>query len=256
MEFRLLPDALEVQESERWVKIGGHIKVLARTRSSDQKRSYGVLLEWKNLDGVHLQDIVLIRHLQGDNSRLVREILIDSGYQLEPSPQAWQRLQRYLLNELQRAEPATCVERTGWHAEGFVSPGWIAPRGNAKVHLLRKGLDVELRSSGTLEQWQEEIGKVCIGNPLLIFCCGVALSAPLLSSSGVENVIFHLYGDSGSGKSTAMKVATSVLGDESLMRTWLSTANGLAAAAALHHDVPPFLDELSQAKPEDADVAG
>ena len=31
MEFRLLPDALEVQESERWVKIGGHIKVLART---------------------------------------------------------------------------------------------------------------------------------------------------------------------------------------------------------------------------------
>lgn len=255
MEFRLLPDALEVQVSERWVKIGGHIKVLARTRSSDQKRSYGVLLEWKNLDGVHLQDIVLIRHLQGDNSRLVREMLIDSGYQLEPSPQAWQRLQRYLLNELQRAEPATCVERTGWHAEGFVSPGWIAPRGNAKVHLLRKGPDVELRSSGTLEQWQEEIGKVCIGNPLLIFCCGVALSAPLLSSSGVENVIFHLYGDSGSGKSTAMKVATSVLGDESLMRTWLSTANGLAAAAALHHDVPLFLDELSQAKPEDADVA-
>jgi len=34
MEFRLLPDALEVQESERWVKIGGHIKVLARTRSN------------------------------------------------------------------------------------------------------------------------------------------------------------------------------------------------------------------------------
>ncbi len=39
------------------------------------------------------------------------------------------------------------------------------------------------------------------------------------------------------------------------MRTWLSTANGLAAAAALHHDVPLFLDELSQAKAEDADVA-
>lgn len=255
MEFRLLPDALECRESERWVKIGGHIKVLARTRSSDQKRSYGVLLEWKNLDGIQLQDIVLIRHLQGDNSRLVREMLIDSGYQLESSPQAWQRLQRYLLNELQRAEPATCVERTGWYAEGFVSPSWIAPRGGAKVHLLRKGPDVELRSSGSLEQWQEEIGKICIGNPLLIFCCGVALSTPLLNSSGVENVIFHLFGDSGSGKSTALKVATSVLGDESLMRTWLSTANGLAAAAALHHDIPLLLDELSQARAEDVDTA-
>lgn len=169
MEFRLLPDALECRESERWVKIGGHIKVLARTRSSDQKRSYGVLLEWKNLDGVHLQDIVLIKHLQGDNSRLVREMLIDSGYQLEPSSQAWQRLQRYLLNELQRAEPAICVERTGWHSEGFVSLGWSAPRNNAKLYLLRKSQNLELSSSGTLEQWQEEIGKLCIANPMLIF---------------------------------------------------------------------------------------
>ena len=48
MEFRLLPDALEYRESERWVKLGGYINVLARTRSSDQRRSYGILLEWKN----------------------------------------------------------------------------------------------------------------------------------------------------------------------------------------------------------------
>ena len=54
MEFRLLPDALECRESERWVKIGGHIKVLARTRAADQKHSYGVLLEWKNLGKVRI----------------------------------------------------------------------------------------------------------------------------------------------------------------------------------------------------------
>lgn len=255
MEFRLLPDALECRESERWVKLGGYINVLARTRSSDQRRSYGILLEWKNLDGVQLQDIVLIRHLQGDNSRQVREMLLDSGYPLELNPHAWPRIQRYLLDEIQRAEPAICVERTGWHQEGFVTPGWSALRDRTKLYLLRKGMDMELRSSGSLEQWQEEIGEVCIGNPLLIFCCGAALSAPLLSSSGVENTIFHIYGDSGSGKSTALKVATSVLGDESIMRTWLSTANGLAAAAALHHDVPLFLDELSQARAEDVDTA-
>ena len=60
MEFRLLPDALECRESERWVKIGGHIKVLARTRSSDQKRSYGVLLEWKNLGKVRISGEILL----------------------------------------------------------------------------------------------------------------------------------------------------------------------------------------------------
>ena len=102
-------------------------------RSADQKRSYGVLIEWKNLDGIYLQDIVLIKHLQGDNSRQVREMLIDSGYQLEQSAQAWQRLQRYLLNELQNAEPADCVERTGWHHQGFVSHVWSAARTTTKL---------------------------------------------------------------------------------------------------------------------------
>ncbi|MGY3862756.1 DUF927 domain-containing protein [Aeromonas lacus] len=255
MEFRLLPDGLEFKESERWVKLGGYINVLARTSSSDHRHSYGILLEWKNRDDVQLQDIALIRDLQGDKSSQVLEMLLDSGYQLEQSPLAWPRIRRYLFNETQRAEPATCAERTGWYAEAFVTPGWSTPRSNAKLYFACRGLNMGLRQSGTHEQWKEEIGKLCIGNPMLIFCCGVALSAPLLNSSGVENLIFHLYNHSESGKPIALNVAASLLGDESLIRTWQRAAHSLSAAAVMHHDIPLLLNELSQAKAEDVGTA-
>ncbi|MFM5592509.1 DUF927 domain-containing protein [Aeromonas veronii] len=255
MEFRLLPDGLEFKESERWVKLGGYINVLARTRTSDQRRRHGILLEWKNLDGVKLQEIVLMRHLLGDNSRHIQEMLLDSGYQLEQSPLAWLRIRRYLFNKLQHAEPATCAERTGWHSEAFVTPGWSVPRSNTKLYFVRSGLNMGLRQSGTHEQWKEEIGKLCIGNPMLIFCCGVALSAPLLSSSGVENLIFHLYNHSESGQPIALNVASSLLGDESLIRTWQSTSHSLSTTTVMHNDIPLLLNELSQAKAEDVDTA-
>ena len=47
MEFRLQADALELKEAERWLKVGGPIKVIARTRSADQKRSYGVSVHFR-----------------------------------------------------------------------------------------------------------------------------------------------------------------------------------------------------------------
>lgn len=252
MVYRLLADALEYRESERWVKIGGYINVLARTHAADQKRCYGALLEWRNLDGVLFQEIILIKVLQGGDAEGVRDMLIDSGYQLEPGPQAWQQLLGYLLSEVQRAESAISVEQTGWHARTFVGPDWAASRGNVKAPLLSKGQNTG--AAGTVEQWQEEVGKFCCGNPFLIFCCGVALSAPLLSCVGAENVIFHLYGAPDAGKSIARRVAISLLGNESLVQTWMSAADDLAATAALHHDIPLLLGKLSQARAEDVDT--
>ena len=107
MEFRLTDANLECLEKGEWQIVGGWIRVVARTRRNTRKQGFGALIQWRNMDSVLLQDIVFNRVLHGDQSRQVRDALIDSGYWLEPYPQSWPRLQRYLLQEIVKAPVAT-----------------------------------------------------------------------------------------------------------------------------------------------------
>src|SRR5690606_35240700 len=55
--------------------------------------------------------------------------------------------------------------------------------------------------------------------------------------------------------STLLQVATSVYGDKTFSRSWVSTSNGLAAVSAEHHDMLLPLDEIGAARPEDVSAA-
>ncbi len=88
MGFHLTETHLECLEKEERQVVGGWIKVIARTRKQSKKHGFGALIQWRNMDGVLLQDIVFNRVLHGDQSRLIRNALIDSGYWLEPYPQS------------------------------------------------------------------------------------------------------------------------------------------------------------------------
>jgi putative DNA primase/helicase len=78
----------------------------------------------------------------------------------------------------------------------------------------------------------------------------------LASLVGEDSGGFHFRGASSSGKTTALKVASSVWGDpDRYIRLWRSTANGLERLAALHNDGLLVLDELSQIDPKEAGEA-
>ena len=89
MKFQLRDSGLYCYSSEEWQRVGGWIEVIARTRLVDKRRGHGALLQWKNMDGVMLQEVVYARILNGENSRQVRELLVDTGYPLEPTNTSW-----------------------------------------------------------------------------------------------------------------------------------------------------------------------
>ena len=82
MKFQLRDSGLYCYSSEEWQRVGGWIEVIARTRLVDKRRGHGALLQWKNMDGVMLQEVVYARILNGENSRQVRELLVEQVKQL------------------------------------------------------------------------------------------------------------------------------------------------------------------------------
>lgn len=96
MQYKLQKDGLYYLNSDKWQKVGGWIQVVARTRLSDKRGGYGVLLEWKNYDGIKLREVIYARDLNGDHARHIRDMLIDTGYPLIPAQPSWSRLLQYL----------------------------------------------------------------------------------------------------------------------------------------------------------------
>ncbi len=110
-------------------------------------------------------------------------------------------------------------------------------------------VDHALREAGTLEGWQENIGRYAVGNSRLALALSTAFAAPLLYPAGAESGGFHFRGASSTGKSTALVVAGSAWGGGGIrgyVRTWRATSNGLEGVAAMHCDCLLCLDEMGQ----------
>lgn len=116
-------------------------------------------------------------------------------------------------------------------------------------------VDHALRESGTLEEWQANVGRYAAGNSRLVLALSTAFAAPLLYPTGAESGGFHFRGASSTGKSTALVVAGSAWGGGGIrgyVRTWRATSNGLEGVAAMHCDCLLCLDEMGQVDGRDA----
>ena len=59
---------------------------------------------------------------------------------------------------------------------------------------------------GTLDQWRERIGRLCVGNSRLTFAASCAFAGPLLAwAGGTDGGGVHFMGDSSCGKTTALQ---------------------------------------------------
>jgi len=135
----------------------------------------------------------------------------------------------------------------------FVLPGeTIGSIGKESVILPDPGDGApDYSRSGTLQDWQKQIGHYSIGNSRLIFAVSLPLAAALLPLTGAEGGGFNIVGRSGDGKTTALHVAASVAGPPAgQIKTCDNTANAFESTAAQHNDACLLMDELGQAHPE------
>jgi len=227
------------------------LEILARTRD-DKGQNWGLLVEFDDPDGAKKRWNIPARTMTGDFGKDVLGPLVDMGLRLAGSRSgrnARNDLQSY-LGGFDSAQRARLVTRLGWHDNAFLLPEQQVGAHSEHLHFYEAGSQLPpISEAGSLEQWQEQIGALCVGNHRLAFVVGVAFAGPLLHMLGHESGGFHLYGDSSGGKTTHLQVAASIYGGPRLVRSWRSTDNALESIAAAHSDGLLVLDEIGMCDP-------
>lgn len=231
-------------------------EVPARTRDGDGNR-HGLLLAWRDLDGVEKELIVPRAWLQGE-ARELRSRLSDMGLMLAPHAAAAAALVEFLARQVPKKRVRT-VPRPGWFFGENGGAAFVLPKGaigNVPGEEIR--LDMEpppsiYRSRGVLKAWRDGIAGMARGNMLMVFAIATAFASPLLELLNEPSGGFNLQGRSRTGKTTLLQAAASVwgapAGRHSFVRTWDTTSAHLEAALSETNGTLAALDEAGTADP-------
>ena len=232
------------------------LRVIAKTRDSINGE-WGRLLVWHDDDQIIHRWAMPLDLLQGDGLDIRKE-LSRLGLTIAPVKKARELLSSYL--QICNVEArARCVSRLGWYGGIYVTASESIGQNKEKelvVFQNSHAIDPAFSTSGTIDEWRDNVGILISGNSRLVFATSIAFAPVLADLIGEDSGGFHFRGSSSSGKTTALKIAASIWGNpEKYLRLWRTTANGLEGLAALHNDGLLILDELSQMDPRDAGEA-
>lgn len=220
------------------------LEVSAITQTDDAHHTFGLLLEFHDLNG-RLRRWAMPRNLLRGSCEELRGELLDQGVQV---------FDRHKLSDwLQRPPPKRRViaaTKTGWAADGkaFVLPGRVIGAADKVIFQSESAVTTGAASSrGDYRKWRDEVAKLCIGNMVPTLSIDIALAGPLLARLHHPSCGIHWVGDSSIGKTTSLTVGGSSWGGDKFIRSWRGTANGLESAAAVLNDSVLCLDEIGQA---------
>ncbi|MFA6386845.1 MAG: DUF927 domain-containing protein, partial [Candidatus Paceibacterota bacterium] len=177
------------------------------------------------------------------------KILLDHGLELGDSGNG-------LLYDYLKVMPvprlAQIVNRLGWYKSAYVMPDAVYGDLNGEMIVPQDELlhGSPFQQEGSLQEWQVNVGRFCVGNSRLILGVCAALATPLLHLLNMEGGGFHYFGLSSIGKTTLLLVAGSTCGGGSprgYLRQWRATDNALEIIAAIFNDSLLCLDEIGQA---------
>ena len=241
----------DAKAGSSFVKLCDAFELVAHTRTVEGD-DWGIWIKFNDADGTP-HDLVVPRKLLTQGRR-VEELLQASGlhvYVLSGNSG------KCALAEFLNAVPMDALPRAvSVTRGGFVSDAFdcfvfgdnqvLSLPGAEPVTPTSADCAAVLTEKGTLEEWQSNVATPALHSKRLMFGLSVALAAPLLQILGLPCVTFHLNGTSGDGKSSILKAAASVYGDEERVTSWDKTQNGFEAVAARHTNQPLIVDEIGQ----------
>jgi len=231
--------------------ICSRLKVTAVTRDHDN-RNHGRLLCFFDSDGKEHKWAMPMELLASDGIEL-RKVLMSEGLLISNKREARSLLISYIQSS-EVNEKIRSLDRLGWYEGAYVLPDETIGNDSQEkiVFQVPYQFSNPYETLGTLQDWQQHISCFCPDNSRLAFAVSVAFAAPLLPLIGEEGGGFHFRGKSSGGKTTTLRVASSVYGGKKMLYTWRATANALEAIAAMHNNSLLCLDELGQSDPKDA----
>jgi uncharacterized protein (DUF927 family) len=240
---------------DRWIL--SVVRVIAITRT-DAGKEHGYLLEFVPHGETVLRREVIPQSLlvnRGDEfMMLLRSWGVSALFENREQIRDYLDQQHVKFSAQKPEDFWIAVRVVGWHTPGcFVLPDRIIGDQDG-IWFQGSGEAAQYASNGTLEDWKNQVAMYALNNPYLVFaiCCG--FSGPLLNLLNVMGIGFHYLGDSTSGKTTALLVATSVWGAPKFMLSWRQTANRLEAQAASRSDCLMTIDESHMVDPRTLDA--
>jgi putative DNA primase/helicase len=243
---------------DRWIT--SVMRVLAITRTKEG-REHSYLLEFiEHGENVLRREVIPQSLLVGritDLMQFLRPLGISVLYENK------EFIRDYLDGQHKKfsAEHPECfleaVKVVGWHPSGktFVMPTEII---GDKTRVWFDGKNVAcFGKAGDFESWKTEVAAPCEGNPYLILAASCAFAGPLLEPLNIPGLSIHYHEASSTGKSTALAVSASALGNgatdsrsNKFMLSWNTTLNGLEAAAMNRSSTLLVLDESHEVDPK------
>jgi putative DNA primase/helicase len=226
-------------KEDKWIWIANVIWIKAKTKGEG---GCGRLLMFVDDEGKSHEIFIQMSELSG-KCEVFFSKLMDAGFLCSNRKTDRDIIVRYII----QTPVKQCIERvsrTGWFNDVYVLPDKVFGKSETPIICTAQNIH---QQKGSLAEWQSNVACYCVGNSRLILGICAAFASSVLKVFNRENVGFNITGPSSSGKTTCLKVASSVFGAP--LSSWRTTDNGLEGVALDHNDSLLILDELSQMDP-------
>ncbi len=250
--FRVDTSGVYANDEEREIRISGSVELLSEVRDEHSK-GWSKLFRIRNRDGRDVE-LLVPSSLLYQPAKDVLSRFVESGLEIEATSEAERLFVEYLKSASTEAR-RTLVSRIGWHGDQFVLPDRVIganPAGEEQIVYQGQGLPHSFNTLGTADNWRSTIAARCAGNSRLVLGVSAAFAAPALHLLGSNGLGIHYRGVTSCGKTTALKIAGSVLGGGAtgFVKSWRATGNALEGVALGHNHCLLALDEIGEADPK------